>query len=324
MRRHLSASLISLAALAAPAAAQTTSELVLKPWPEKLWGETVDKLLFQQQGDVKGEPGRNAQVFWWDSVGRFRLDTHDPDAPSLAYRILATSFDTNSRVIPDTLDEIDLAAGFHLGDVGDFHSTLVIGAGYSGDNLFATEDGLYGIGHLLFERKFNDTDSVVIGVGYDGSSSLFPDIPYPEFAFVSRREPVMFSLGYPYNSVHWDINPKLALDVSYTVPYSGEATLEYSFGGGFSVFGNYTNFFNAFYQSEARREERIFYEMRRAEVGVRYLNPNIFRGMALDAAIVVGYAFDQQFSTGWDVRDRDPLAEITDEPYIGIVIRGTF
>src|SRR5215211_5377565 len=111
MRTHVPL-LMTLAALAAPAAAQTTSQLTQKPWPENLFGETVDKVLYQQQGDVKGEPGRNAQIFWWDSVGRFRFDKHDPNAPSLAYRYLTINFDTNSRVIPDTLDDLSLAAGF--------------------------------------------------------------------------------------------------------------------------------------------------------------------------------------------------------------------
>ena len=323
MRRHLSA-FMTLAALASPAAAQTTSELTLKPWADGQFGETTDKLLYQEQSHVKGEDGPAAQILWWDSTGRFRFDRHDPEAPAVAYRYLTINFDTASPSLPDALDDISIAGGFHLGDVGEFHSTLVIGAGYSGDNLFSTEDGLYGIGHLLFERKFNDTDSLVVGIGYDGNSSLFPDIPFPEFAFVARRQPFAFSLGYPYNSVRWDVTPKLALDVKYTVPYDGEATLEYFIGGGFSVFGNYSNFFHGFYPSEGRREDRLYYEMRRVELGVRYVNANVFRGMALDAALVVGYAFDQELSTGWDVRDLDSQAEVSDEPYIGIVLRGTF
>ena len=50
----------------------------------------------------------------------------------------------------------------------------------------------------------------------------------------------------------------------------------------------------------------------------------VFRGMALDASLIVGYAFDQRFSTGWDVRDTDGLANLSDEPYIGIIVRGIF
>ena len=140
-----------------------------------------------------------------------------------------------------------------------------------------------------------------------------------------HRDPgLSFSLGYPYSTVHWNLAADLALDFNYTIPYAGELTLEYTLGEGFSVFGTYGNFFNAYFQQAERREERIFYEMRRAEMGVRYFNADVFRGLSLDASLVVGYAFDQQFSTGWDVRDLDDGASLSDEPYVGIILRGTF
>jgi hypothetical protein len=331
--RNLAAAAAIAAALicvAHAARAQTTAELTLKPWADGQVGETVDKLLYQEQGHVKREDdSRGAQVFWWDSTGRFRFDKHDPDAFALAYRILAINFDTNSPSLPDTLDEISLAAGLHLGEMAGFRSSLVIGAGYSGDNLFATEDGLFGIGHLLFERKTGDRDSLVIGIGYDGSSALFPDVPYAEFALVHRGDeragdPLTYSIGYPHSSLRWLVAPDLSVEANYTVPYSGDVTIDYALGHGVSVFGNFTNFFNAFFQEDFSRTDRLFYEMRRAEVGIRYRNPDVFRGIALDAALVVGYAFDQQFSRGHDVRDRDPFAEISDEPYIGLVLVGQY
>lgn len=323
MFKHLLA-VFATTAFALVAQAQTNSSITLNPWSDGQFGQTADKALYQEQGHVKGEDDRGAQVFWWDSTGRFRFSTHDDNAFTLGYRYLMVNFDTNSRNVPDTLDDLSLAAGIHLGEINGWHSSLVAGAGYSGDNLFASEDGLYGIAHVLFEREINESDSLVLGVGYDGSSSLFPDLPYPEFAYRHADPGLSFSIGYPYSSAHWNLAPKLAMDVNYTAPFSGDVTLEYQLGSGFSVFGNYSNFFNAFFQQEERREDRIFYEMRRAELGVRYFNENAYKGMALDAAIVIGYAFEQQLSEGWDVRDRDPVAELSDEPYIGVVLRGTF
>ena len=46
---------------------------------------------------------------------------------------------------------------------------------------------------------------------------------------------------------------------------TGDVTLEYTIGNGFSVFGGYSNVFNAFYLDGEGREDRIFYELRRGE-----------------------------------------------------------
>ncbi len=316
---------VLLLAWACTASAQTTAELTLKPWKDGSFGETVDKMIYQQQGDVEDEPGnRNAQVFWWDSRGRFRFSKHDPEAFSLAYRYLTVNFDTNSRKIPDTLDDMSLAAGIHLGDVGEFHASAVLGLGYAGDNLFADSNGVYGVGHLLLERRVNETDSLVLGVGYDGNSGFLPDVPLPEFAFTRRGKGLVYSLGFPASSLRWEIAPRLALQAGYSMPYSGDATLEYNLGHGFSVFGNYTNSFNGFFLDGESREDRLFYEMRRAEIGLRYQNPDVFRGIALDVALVGGYAFDQQLTRGFDARDLNRFSGISDEPYIGIILIGAF
>jgi hypothetical protein len=303
--------------------AQTTAELTTKPWVEGQFGETLDKLLYQEQGHVRGEDDKNAQVFWWDSKGRFRFSKTDPDAFSLAYHWLTVNFDTNSRNVPDTLDDISLAAGFHLGDFNGWKASAVLGLGYAHDDLFADVNGLYGIGHVLFERPTNDTDSVVLGVMYDGNSGLLPDVPLPEFAFTHRTKEFAYSLGFPASTLRWAITDRLSLQAGYTVPYSGDVTLEYGLGNGFSVFGNYSNAFNGFYLVGEERE-RLFYEMRRAEIGVRYQNPDVYKGIALDVAVVVGYAFDQRLTRGFDVRDLDVQSELSDEPYIGLQLVGTF
>src|SRR3954471_23902385 len=62
------------------ASAQTDGQLTLKPWSTGWWGETNDTPLYQAQSDVKNTPGTTAQVFFWDSVGRFRFNTQDPNA----------------------------------------------------------------------------------------------------------------------------------------------------------------------------------------------------------------------------------------------------
>ncbi len=64
--------------------------------------------------------------------------------------------------------------------------------------------------------------------------------------------------------------------------------------------------------------------MARAELGVRYQNSDVFKGLSLDAGLRVGYACEQNLYRGFDVRSLDKTAEVTDEPYIALVLRGTF
>jgi hypothetical protein len=42
----------------------------------------------------------------------------------------------------------------------------------------------------------------------------------------------------------------------------------------------------------------------------------------IDASIGIGYAFDQSFSDGYDVRSLRPVAQISNEPYIAIIVHG--
>jgi hypothetical protein len=102
-------------------------------------------------------------------------------------------------------------------------------------------------------------------------------------------------------------------------------SLEYQLGRGVSVFGGYSDFFNAFFQDDHAKTDRFFLHMQRVEVGVRYVNPNLLGyNLYLDAALTVGYAFDQDWSRGFDVRDLEPLQGTEGTPYVGLVVRGRF
>ncbi|HEX8523864.1 MAG TPA: hypothetical protein VF669_16540 [Tepidisphaeraceae bacterium] len=306
--------------------AQTDERLVVDPWPDKQWGQTFDHLLYQEQGHVRGEPGSqsNTQMFWWDSYGRFRFSSTDPNAFSLAYRYVTVNFDSRSPSLPDTLDKVSLAAGLHLGEFQGGRVGLVLGAGWSGDNPFGDVDGMFGLAHLTWEKALNDRDALVLSIDWDGGAAFLPDVPTPGFMYVHREDHGSFGVGYPRSFVRWDITDRLSAEAEYRVPYAIDAYLDYKIAGGFSVFGNVANWFEAFYLNDQPREDRFFQQMARAEVGVRYVNPNVFMGMSLDAALSVGYAFEQNFYRGFDVRDLDKTAEISDEPYVALILRGTF
>jgi len=197
---------------------QTTPEMVLNPWPKGQWGSTTDKLLWEEQGHMQGNSGDKAQLFWWDSIGRFRLSTTDDQAPVIAYRYVTGATDSNSPLLPDHLDKLSLAGGVYLGKVADGEVSLVGGAGWSGNNPFADANGLFGIGHVLWNRPINQTDSLVLSVDYDGGGAFLPDVPLPGFQWVRRAEKLSYGVGYPRSFVHWEIVDRLTLTDNYLVP----------------------------------------------------------------------------------------------------------
>jgi hypothetical protein len=306
--------------------AQTDERLVTEPLQGKQWGYTFDHPLYQEQSHVKGEPGNrsNTQMFWWDSIGRFRFSTTDPDAFSLAYRYVTVNFDSHSPSLPDTLDKVSLAGGLHLGEAYGGKVGLVLGAGWSGDNPFSDVDGMFGIGHITWTKTLSEHDSLVLSIDYDGSAAFLPDVPTPGFMYVHREESGAVGLGYPRSFVRWDLTSRLSTEAEYRVPYSIDAYIDYKIAGGFSVFGNIADSFEAYYLNGQSRENRFFQQMARAEVGIRYAKGDFYQGLSLDAGISVGYAFEQNFYRGFDVRDLDKTAEISDAPYIALVVRGTF
>ncbi len=308
------------------AQAQTDERLVTEPWTGSQWGQTFDHALYQEQGHVKGEPGNqsNTQMFWWDSIGRFRFNSSDENAPSIAYRYVTVNFDSNSPSLPDTLDKVSLAGGLHLGEVYGGKVGLVLGAGWSGDNPFADVDGMFGIGHVTWTKALSAQNYLVLSIDYDGSAAFLPDVPTPGFMVVHREENGSIGFGYPRSFVRWDLTDRLSVEGEYRVPYSIDAYVDYKIAGGFSVFGNLADSFEAYYLNDESRENRFFQQMARAEVGIRYAKGDFYQGMSLDVGLSVGYAFEQNLYRGFDVRDLDKTAEISDAPYVALVLRGTF
>jgi hypothetical protein len=306
------------------ARAQTMSRLTLDPWHGTDLAETYDHPLIEQHGHADNNPS-GSQVFWWDSYGRVRFNRQEQESPFVAYRVLAIDAGTDSQFIKSSMWDIDLAVGIHLGQVDGWKVSTVLGAGYSSTHPFVHTTGIFGIGHLLFERPIDDNDALVLSVDYEGNGGFLPDVPLPGFAFVHREEKIDYVLGYPLSKIVWRPAPPWEFSVNYTVPFSGDVDAEYHVAKHFGLYANAANFFQGFVVARSANNptgditNRQFYQMRRVETGVRLIfDPWI------DASLGIGYAFDQEFSTGFDVRNLTPFSHISNEPYISLVLRGTF
>ena len=300
------------------AGAQSMARYTLDTWQDNDIAETLDHPIIELGGHVNND-SKDTQMFHWDSYGRVRINRDDPDAPFFGYRVLFIDASTHSPIIRSTMDEFDLAMGLHLGEVGDWDLSTMLGAGYSSTHPFVNSTGFFGIGHLVAERHYDDNNSFLLSVDYEGNGGLLPDIPMPGFAFLHHEDKLDFMLGYPMSSIHYRPMDKLEITAQYSVPYTAELDVEYRLAKHFGLYSDSGDFFQGFVTRTGDIGNRQFFQMLRTEMGVRFIfDPWV------DASLGIGYAFDQGYSKGFDVRDLTPVTHISNEPYVGIMVRGRF
>jgi hypothetical protein len=300
------------------AGAQSMARYTLDTWQDRDLAETYDHPLLETGGHVNGDSA-NDEISHWDSYGRVRINRDDKDAPFFGYRVLFSDASTGSPLIHSAMDEFDLALGLHLGQIADWDISTMLGVGYSNTHPFVNSQGYFGIGHLTAEHHFDDNNSIVLSMDYEGNGGLLPDVPLPGFAFLHHEQKLDVMFGYPMSSVRWRPMDKLEITASYTVPYSADLDVEYRVVPHFGLYGDAANFFQGFITNNGDIGDRQFFQMRRVETGVRVIfDPWV------DAALGIGYAFDQGFSVGEDVRNLTPITHVSNEPYIALIIRGRF
>jgi hypothetical protein len=304
--------------------AQSFVRYTLDSWTEDDLAETFDHPIIELGGHVTNAPS-DTQVFSWDSFGRVRFNRHDANSPFAAYRILTIDSGLDSGVIKSTMDEFDLALGLHLGEVRGWKAGAIFGAGYSSTHPFVHTSGIFGIGHVTFERPIGAIDSLVLSLDYEGNGGLLPDVPLPGFAWMHHGAKVDSMLGFPMSHVVWRVTDPLEITLQYTVPFTADVDVEYRLARHVGLYADAGNFFQGFVVAPSAGAgagditNRQFYQMRRVEMGMR-----LIFGKLVDASVGVGYAFDQQFSRGLDVRDLRSVGQLSNEPYLAVVLRGRF
>jgi hypothetical protein len=300
------------------ARAQSFSRLLQEPWSGNDLAETYDHPIIQNAGHIDNG-NSDSQVIWWDSFGRVRFDRNDALSPFIGYRVLTIGASTDGRYIKATMDEIDAAVGIHLGNFSGWNVGTMLGAGFSSTHPFVNPSGVFGIGHVTGERAIDDHNSLLLSVDYEGNAGLLPDVPLPGFAWIHRSKEFDAVLGFPLSRVRWNPLAPLTIAAQYNVPFSATVDAEYKVVRHVGLYANAANFFQGFVTASGDITNRQFYQMRRVEAGLRLIDRPL-----VDASIGVGYAFDQEFSRGFDVRNIRPIGRISNEPYIAIVLRGTF
>jgi hypothetical protein len=319
MLRTASMFLLTGLGMALPAHAQIGPALVTEPWkPVPHWADTTDEPTFIDGGrDLRS--GEKIDVFYWDSTGRVKLDRHDPDpAAWFGYRVLAIDIDSDVPDFARGLMDIAVVGAVKLGTWEDWTFTLIGGAGTANDMHFSNTDAIYGLGNFDAALAVDDNATLHVGVNYNGNRTLLPDVPLP-YAMYRRRidDTLSFTLGWPHSGVVWRPMEPLVLTAEYEFPVNVSTNASWYFTQWLSVFGEYRQTIDGFYIHD-EDNRRLFYEWRRVAGGVRV------ETKWFDVRAGAGYAFDQEFSTGFDLRGLDTAAEPEDGLMFFFTIQGTF
>jgi hypothetical protein len=304
--------------LCASALGQSMARVAEDPWDENAFVTNYSHTIFENTGHVK-DSDYDSRVEMGDSYGRVRLSPSDVNAPFVAYRLFTSNVKTDSPIIHPTMDDFELAVGLHLGEFHEWKIDTLLGAGYSGTHPFLSEKGIFGIGDLTATRPITDKLSLLLSVDYAGNGGLLPDVPLPGFAIIQHDEKLDFMLGFPVNRVTWRPMTAVTFTANYTVPYTGSVDLQYAASQHMGFYANAGNFFQGFNNARQSENNRQFFQVRSAEAGVR-----LIFAPYVDASVGVGYAFDQSFSNGADVRNLHPTAQISNEPYVSLILHGRF
>jgi hypothetical protein len=304
---------------ASVAVGQTNSQLLLKPWAEKEFVEHETSALFQSESDIE-DKDYDVQIWQFDSFGRVRIMPGEVASPRIGYDVLYMNVDSGDPALPDQLWDVSVAAGLLLGDFDGWILGATVGVGYAGDTPFGDGEPWYGLGTVGVAKDLGNDQFVGVLLDYDGNRSFMPDTPLPGAFYGFRVDPTIRAvLGLPVSSLTWEPSESFTAEVSFYLPDQFDARVTYRPFKGFSIYGSFENRFEGFQVDKITGNNRLLFEQRLLEAGVQW---EPMQRVGLGAAI--GYAFDQEFRSGFDIRDSDEVAELSDEVYFRLTVRASY
>ncbi|WP_432799257.1 hypothetical protein [Poriferisphaera sp. WC338] len=303
--------------------AQVGPQLLLSPWAEhEHWVASDDQPVFIVGNETEG--GADIDMVYYPSRGKVKFDKASKDPKwTLGYKFDAIVVD-NKIGIPGDLNDLAVAVGYSVGEIADdWTLDLGVGVGTANDGHWDNEDSWYALADAAATWRMDENKIMVVGLSFDGNRNVFPDAPLPFIQFTHYySQTFQYRLGL-INGVTWrprkDIELKADLGSLFNDEVIGiDAKATWFVTEKFHVFGEFENVRNGFYQ-EGQGHERMFYMANFIDAGVRYI---VNEGIDLSGGI--GWAFNQRFATGFDIRDLTTVAEPEDHMLFFLRLKGTF
>ena len=308
--------------LAAPAAtAQTNAGLLITPFPKEETAVAEANGIFLESGHV-AETGvdEDFRLSLYNSYGRFRIIPGELKSPRIGYDFTYLDLDTGFDGLPKRLVDQSVAVGFPVAQVDDWILGASLGVGYAGDGGFGDGDAWYGLAALAAFRQIDEKSAIVFALDYDGNRTFLPDVPLPGAAYIRQIDDrLSMTLGLPISSIRWEPTEQLTLELALSIPDDVRVDVGYEVVDDVVLFGRVLQQREAFYfDGLPENYDRILFAQRRAEAGVRYEPAD-----AVHLDLAVGYAWSTEFSEGFDSRETNEIADVSDEPYVraGVQLR---
>ena len=293
---------------AAHAVAQTGPALLLKPLlseDENL--ESRGDALFLSSAEAEGA---DFDMTVLELSGRFR-ERRERLIPRIGWDLNHYSLRSDTPLLDQNLTDISVAVGVEIGEFYDFRAGLTVGVGYAGNAPFGETDAYYGKATLVLGKKLDRRTDLALVVDYDGNRSIFPDVPLPGFAFRHEYDrKLSYVIGVPLSAVTWKPTDAWLVEITWNLIDRVDARVEYKLIETLTVFGNLEQRSEAFTVDGLDDNDRLLFEQRRAEVGLR-AQPWEHTSFL----VAGGYAFGSDFSVGFDQRDSEEIADVSDEFY---------
>lgn len=309
-----------IAGMASRAFGQTDAGGLFQPWPSDQHVQSSGEYLFEADGHIK-DANTDFQLSTYSSSGRWRVTDQLKLSPTFGYSTQYLNLHSNDPRLPEQLTDTSVGFGTPIMRLPDeWFLGAVAAIGYAGNAPFGEGNAGYLHGDILVGKQLSEYSSIIIGVDYNGNRTIWQDMPIPGFGYSFRVNPTVFAVaGFPYNNIDWHVTPKLDFKVSYNVPSILIGQVEYAVGEHFSIYGHYEDRIEAFRVDDTTLEDRLFFESHRGETGFRWT----FReGFSVFSAI--GYAFGQEFETGFDTSRTQSLLKVSDEIYTKIGLEARF
>ena len=303
-----------------PAAAQTNLGLMTTPWGAS---GPVDGRIGGLGLSSDADGGGSVDLAGYDASLRFRpawdADPAGDDSRfTLGLEAAYLDLDADSGLpLPTRLTDQALAAGSRVGGFAAFDRRWAWGVsggfGHASSDPFDDPDGWYGLGAVHAVTQVGAAGSLMLGIDYDGNRPILPDTPLPAISYAAPLNDTTFLvLGFPVTSINWSPNDRLTARVSL-FGINPSARVSYALDERVELFARYGSDQLSSRDADDDPDRRIFYTSQVVEAGVA-----LESGSPLSLTISGGFAFDQAFERGFDLRDTDDLVELDDAGFFRI------
>ena len=298
------------------ARAQTGPALLIEPFPKEQFIDTRSSYLLPDAGHVKGSD-ESIRLSFYESTGRVRVFPGNLISPRVGWDLEFIDVDSNSDLLPGQLTDQSIGVAFPVAKVDEWIFGLSLGVGYAGAAPYGEGDAWYGKATAVAFRQMGEKDALVFVVDYDGNRTFLPDVPLPGFAYLKVVDPtLMFLIGVPLTSVTWTPVTGFRAELGWLPIDSFHAAVGYEVAPHWTLFGSLDHHTSAFDLDDVGGNDRLLFQQRRAEVGVRWTPLRQRESLAFTAA--AGYAWHQEFGVGFDSRETDEVLDASDEPYLRV------